>query len=150
MFDGLLNLHMLGTNMAEVTADLTAAALKDIADALNPFGGSGGNLSGKTSDMVSDMTDAVTSITDNLIIGGKSTKNYNLGPGFQYPFEQKEDDNIFTKQVQLATLNMCAGNPLGALPGIDEFLNLLSGIGVLLKTPDPDLYHPKLKSGGLG
>lgn len=130
LYDGLLNLFQTPAELAEFVGDLTRRIVTGRS----------------TRGMQSDAERRARSIRRELIIAGNSTADYMLGPGFAYPADQTEDDNIFITMVELRTAARCLGQGEqgggglgGALLG---FITQLAGLVGLSTVPDFDVYHP--------
>jgi hypothetical protein len=65
--------------------------------------------------------------------------------GLQYPYEQKEDSNLFTDWVDLKIALQCLG--AASIPGLSQILSVLGAL--THDVPKMDLYYP-IDDGGSG
>ncbi|MGR3678877.1 MAG: TadE/TadG family type IV pilus assembly protein [Paracoccaceae bacterium] len=124
MFDGLLNPHGTIARLGEASAELAAIADEEL----------------------DEITNQIEEFNENLPLFDAQTPEESNG--VNWPTEQTADDNYYKDLVDLRTLNMCAGDAIGALLGGVNFPIPQSYSGSL----DPiDVYHPAAENqGGFG
>jgi hypothetical protein len=124
IYDGLLG--------APIIALGAAAVALQVAEAV-------GLATDSMRDAVDDLMDEVLNFT-GPILGAKSPEE---AGGINYPYEQKEERNVYKDLVNVRTANMCIGDPVGkftdaiGMSGVSQIASVVTGA-----LPNIDVYHP--------